>query len=326
MALETAGFISDLNNSNPTATDGLAQGDDHLRLLKTTIKATFPNFTATPLSSTQAAIDTVVATVNTTGVSVLADAGVNFKTNSTDGLRNPAPGEVDVEVNGVPGLKVAAATVTAPAALAVVGAFAAATVSSVGAYGGGTGQLVPVGGTLVWWDDVLPTEGGYAWANGQIIASANTVCPVLLARWGARFGGNGTTTMGVPDMREVAPYGKSNMGATITPGRITNYALTTLGSFIGACLHVLTTGEMPSHTHTGTTGGQSNDHTHNAFTQNTGNAFQAGGFSGPFNAQQATTGTSADHSHNFTTAASGSGGSHDNVSPGVACNWIIRLA
>lgn len=45
MALETGTYISDLNSSNPVATDGLAQADDHIRLVKSTIKATLPNIT-----------------------------------------------------------------------------------------------------------------------------------------------------------------------------------------------------------------------------------------------------------------------------------------
>lgn len=43
MALETGTYINSLNASNPAATDALAQADDHLRLLKSTIKATLPN-------------------------------------------------------------------------------------------------------------------------------------------------------------------------------------------------------------------------------------------------------------------------------------------
>ena len=43
MALESATYISDLVSTNPTSSDNLSQGDDHLRLLKSTIKATFPN-------------------------------------------------------------------------------------------------------------------------------------------------------------------------------------------------------------------------------------------------------------------------------------------
>jgi hypothetical protein len=43
MALEVATYINGLNVANPTGSDPIAQADDHLRLLKTTIKNTFPN-------------------------------------------------------------------------------------------------------------------------------------------------------------------------------------------------------------------------------------------------------------------------------------------
>jgi len=45
MALETFQYIDDLNASNPTATDNVSQGDDHIRGIKTTLKNTFPNVT-----------------------------------------------------------------------------------------------------------------------------------------------------------------------------------------------------------------------------------------------------------------------------------------
>ena len=51
MALETATLISGLNPLNPAATDGLAQADDHMRLIKSTIKTTFPNITGAVTAS-----------------------------------------------------------------------------------------------------------------------------------------------------------------------------------------------------------------------------------------------------------------------------------
>lgn len=45
MALESGTYIDSLNVANPVSTDALAQADDHLRLIKSTIKATFPNLT-----------------------------------------------------------------------------------------------------------------------------------------------------------------------------------------------------------------------------------------------------------------------------------------
>lgn len=43
MALESASFVSGLVSTNPTGSDSISQGDDHLRLIKTVTKATFPN-------------------------------------------------------------------------------------------------------------------------------------------------------------------------------------------------------------------------------------------------------------------------------------------
>ena len=45
MALETGTYISDLVITNPAGADGKDRGDDHIRLLKSTIKTTFPNVT-----------------------------------------------------------------------------------------------------------------------------------------------------------------------------------------------------------------------------------------------------------------------------------------
>jgi|TARA_R110000764_G_scaffold51606_1_gene112758 hypothetical protein len=45
MGLETGTYISDLNSSNPVAGDPVNEGDDHLRLVKSTVKATFPSIT-----------------------------------------------------------------------------------------------------------------------------------------------------------------------------------------------------------------------------------------------------------------------------------------
>ena len=43
MALESGTYISDLVPSNPAGTDDRSQGDDHIRLIKSTLKNTFPN-------------------------------------------------------------------------------------------------------------------------------------------------------------------------------------------------------------------------------------------------------------------------------------------
>ena len=43
MTVESASFISGLNASYPPGSDSISEGDDHLRLIKTVLKATLPN-------------------------------------------------------------------------------------------------------------------------------------------------------------------------------------------------------------------------------------------------------------------------------------------
>lgn len=71
MPLETAIYISDLNASNPIgATDPLSSADDHLRLLKSTIKASFPGVTGA-VNSTHTQLNNLNSLA---AVSVLANA------------------------------------------------------------------------------------------------------------------------------------------------------------------------------------------------------------------------------------------------------------
>lgn len=46
MPLETAQYIDSLNPQNPTGDDPVAQADDHIRMLKQVLQATFPNVKA----------------------------------------------------------------------------------------------------------------------------------------------------------------------------------------------------------------------------------------------------------------------------------------
>ena len=56
MALEMANTINQLVESNPLGTDNKSQGDDHIRLIKKTLRNTFPNITG-PITVSEAAIN-----------------------------------------------------------------------------------------------------------------------------------------------------------------------------------------------------------------------------------------------------------------------------
>lgn len=78
MTVETATYIDGLNASNPGSSDLKAEGDDHLRLLKSTIKATFPNI-AGAVTPTHTVINNLAAgtfpTVALTGITTIATSG-----------------------------------------------------------------------------------------------------------------------------------------------------------------------------------------------------------------------------------------------------------
>lgn len=67
MALETGTYISDLVATNPTSSDAKSQGDDHLRLIKSTLLATFPNVTGavTPTHTELNYVDGVTSAIQT---------------------------------------------------------------------------------------------------------------------------------------------------------------------------------------------------------------------------------------------------------------------
>lgn len=92
---------------------------------------------------------------------------------------------------------------------------------------------------------------GYLLCFGQLVNRV-TYGP-LFAVIGTAFGaGDGVTTFGLPDLRGRVGAGKDNMGGT-PAGRLTGQAQGVNGIALGAAggeeTHVLTTTEMPAHTH-----------------------------------------------------------------------------
>lgn len=69
MPLETAQYINQLDSANPLASDPIAAGDDHLRLIKSAVKTTFPNITG-PVTLTQAQINALPGEIDAVEASV----------------------------------------------------------------------------------------------------------------------------------------------------------------------------------------------------------------------------------------------------------------
>ena len=112
MPIESATYLADLNASYPAAGDPVGQGDDHTRLIKSTVKATFPNFTSAALSATQANLDAAVAnavtgpfvtptagTITNPGVAFSGDANTGIRSSAADKMRAVAGGADIAEVS-----------------------------------------------------------------------------------------------------------------------------------------------------------------------------------------------------------------------------------
>jgi hypothetical protein len=91
VTVETATYISDLNAALPGASDNESEGDDHMRLIKAAVKATFPNVTGavTPTHTQLNQLATNTFTSGMSGTTHVLSAQPSFnaqRTGSTLGI------------------------------------------------------------------------------------------------------------------------------------------------------------------------------------------------------------------------------------------------
>lgn len=128
-----------------------------------------------------------------------------------------------------------------------------------------------------------PVPSGWLYCNGQAVS--RTTYSALFALIGITYGaGDGTTTFNVPDMRAYWMRGWDD-GRGIDTGRVMG---SNQAEMIGP------------HTHSGTTGNDSPDHTH-GYTEPVGNSGAGGGGFITTRANSTTNGASNRHQHPFTT-------------------------
>lgn len=311
MPIETGTYISDLVSTNPAHTDSVGQVDSHLRFIKATLLASFTGVTGA-VTATHTALNAAAAAVvagTTAAIHALGTAAapsITFLGNLNTGIYSPGANQVAIATNGAQALLVKAD----------------------GSLSGGTGQLGIIGEPRLWLSNTLPA-GNFAWLNGQTVLIANN--PVLWALWGTAHGGNGTTTLGLPNFQECVPVGRGTMGGAADPGLIPSSGPTAtivnLGSIVGEGRHALTTAELAAHSHGVTDPG----HNHTILARSTGDigalvvtgggesSVHDLGVSGSKNSAAATafTGISIQNA--------GSGTAHNVVQPSIVCNWIVLL-
>lgn len=82
MSLESATYISQLDAANPPSGDPVSQADDHIRLVKSTVKATFPNITGAVTATQSQLNNPLLATTPTTDTMPYYVSGVLAGTTS----------------------------------------------------------------------------------------------------------------------------------------------------------------------------------------------------------------------------------------------------
>lgn len=313
MPVETFGFINSLNASNPTGADGRNEGDNHIRGIKSAIKATF------------------------TALSGATDVTHSVLNDLQDGIRTgdwAVSGDVSADQ-----LFVANGTASAPSI-----AFTSDT--NLGLYRvsadimGIAGRLQGNGAARAGtWADFCVDPGTTVMARGAtatgteeyIEADGSTyniaTFPVLGALLGSTYGGNGTTTFAVPDAKTTGRYRRSRT-ASVTVGTsqsntVKTHTHTVSGTAAsdGAHTHTVsgTAASDGAHTHSGTADSNgAHNHTVQAWTSLTGGLNSGPHFTGTgSNGATETTDTNGAHTHSLSI---NSGGAHTHSVSGTAAS------
>lgn len=163
-----------------------------------------------------------------------------------------------------------------------------------------TGEIVysyPIAG-------VINLYGGTSAPQGTLLCDGSTVSRTTYSRLfdviGTIYGiGDGSNTFNLPNLQGRVPVGLKSSEPIFN----------TLGNIGGTGAHTLSTAEMPSHTHNGT-------------TDPAGNAAESENVFGGIGANVSGSGT---HTHTFTTNPTGGGQSHNNLQPYIVLNYIISF-
>jgi len=106
--------------------------------------------------------------------------------------------------------------------------------------------MEPLLGMIFMWP-VAWTPNGFALCNGALLPVQQNAA--LFSLLGTTYGGNGSSTFGLPDFRNRVPRGLNTVSSPPTPGGSDTYS----GNATGAVNITLTAANLPSHNHS--TGG-----------------------------------------------------------------------
>ena len=311
MGLEAATFVSQLTSSNPLAGDKKNQGDDHLRLIKSVLQATFPNADrAYRLPEVVTKTGAYVMAESDDNKTILCDAGggqfnVTLPTPSFDGWMVHV-----IKTDGTTSpvfVLPPSGTINGFAKIRLNVPF----VKQTFLWTGSTfirlqdpGQL-RAGSFEIHGGTSAPV--GYQFATGQFLAQSEH--PELFAAWGGTWGSGGGL-FNAPDFRDRFVVGS---GSTYGVGSTGGQATVALGI-----------GEIPTHSH----GVSQNNHDH-GITVPLSKTVSFSGFSGvggqAWFGDPGVAGTTNGNVADITIQNAGGGGAHENRPPYLGVPYMFRL-
>lgn len=188
---------------------------------------------------------------------------------------------------------------------------------------GGFTAGVPVGAGMDFWGTTAPA--GWIFAYGQ--ALSRTTYAALFDKFGTTFGpGNGTTTFNVPDKRGRSSFGKDDMGGT-SANRITSQSGgwdgDTLGASGGAETHTLTVAQLPASPPSGSVTVSYPAQQYLRWASGAAGLAAGSNFNLPTGDISSSTTPPGNQNFSLSMSNLGSGQAHNNLPPGISCNYII---
>lgn len=289
MPLETASYIPDLNQSNPdSATDYVSQGDDHLRLIKSVLKNTFPNFDS-QVTTTSDNLNKILDNITITGTTlnmhnnkitnvVFNDANSSVQPRSYNDTRYFMTGEyqaVDIKMNNNIALTSKKALGTAVDLISVT-----------------AGDVVQVGDASMAID--LKTDLNKLKLNGNYLYD-------ILYPIGTIYE-NGTVSTNPFSLFGFGVWQEHGKGKVTVCRNALETEFDTVGETGGSKTHTLVESEMPNHSH----------------------GFTYADFWGGYGSD--TGGVSGTSYVTATTSSVGGNGAHNNLQPYIVTYRWIRIA
>ena len=273
MGLETATYVNDLVDTNPDGSDQRSQGDNHLRLIKTVLRNTFPgmagrmsraqskggNYTAVLNDNTSLLFFTAAATLSLTAVATLG--------NGWSVMIYAGGGDVTVDPNGAEEVNGAATKVVKQGQMAILMSTGIAGDEFVMLYVPSTAEMTAAAWTT---GDVKATykvaaDSGWIMANDGSIGSAGSGAtnranadtePLYTLFWNniadadaPVSGGRGASAAADFGANKPMTIPKALGRSLASAGAGSGLTSRALGSALGTETKTIVEGNLPSHAH-----------------------------------------------------------------------------